>query len=167
MGCGEAGDWNAVGRTGDVIEADRVAELHGARFTAMFTANSDLEVRSNAPTGRYGKSNQLANAIPVEDLERFGVPEEQIARELADERWRTLMAFECSRARAMLCAGAPLAGRLPGRMGLEIRATVHGGATILDKIDAASGDVFRHRPTLGATDWTKIILKSLLRRAAP
>src|SRR6476661_2113964 len=69
MGSGEAGDWNAVGRTGDVVEADRVAELHGARFTAMLTADTDLQFRTDAPTGRYGKSNQLANSIPIKHLE--------------------------------------------------------------------------------------------------
>ena len=37
----------------------------------MFTADSDLEIRTDTPTGRYGKSNQLANAVPVEDLERI------------------------------------------------------------------------------------------------
>jgi hypothetical protein len=48
-----------------------MAELHGARLTAMFTADPDLEVRSYAPTGRYGKSNQLANSIPIKHLERI------------------------------------------------------------------------------------------------
>ena len=69
MGCGEAGDWDSVGRARDVIEADRVAELHRARFAAMFPADTDLQIRADAPTGSYGKSNQLANSIPIEHLE--------------------------------------------------------------------------------------------------
>src|SRR5258708_3316823 len=71
MGCGEACDWDPVGRTGDVIEADLVTEFHGARLTTMLTADSDLQVWTDAPTGCYGKSNQLANAVPVENLERI------------------------------------------------------------------------------------------------
>ena len=71
MGGGEACDWNAEGRAGDVVEADRVAELHGARLAAMLAADPDLEMRTDAATGLYGKSNQLANAVPVEDLERI------------------------------------------------------------------------------------------------
>ena len=47
-----------------------MAELHGARFTAVLTADTHLQLRAHAPTGRYGKSNQLANPIPVKDLER-------------------------------------------------------------------------------------------------
>ena len=35
----------------------------------MFTANSNFQIRADAPTGRYGKSNQLANSIPIEHLE--------------------------------------------------------------------------------------------------
>ena len=97
--------------------------------------------------------------IPQADLARFGVDERQIAAERADARWRELMAFECARARAMLLSGAPLGRALPGRLGLEIRATVGGGAAILDRIDAVAGDVFRHRPTLGVFDWVGILGK--------
>lgn len=94
--------------------------------------------------------------IPREDLEKFAVPETDIATGAVHPRWTGLMAFECDRARRMLAEGAPLGRSLPGRLGLEIRATVAGGATILDKIDAAGGDVFRHRPRLGKIDWVKI-----------
>jgi hypothetical protein len=48
-----------------------MAELHGARFAAMLTADPDLQPGTNAPTGRYGKSNQLANPVPIEHLERI------------------------------------------------------------------------------------------------
>ena len=37
----------------------------------MLTADPDLEIGTNAPTGRYGKSNQLANPVPIEHLERI------------------------------------------------------------------------------------------------
>ena len=48
-----------------------MAELHRARFAPMFTANSNFQIRADAPTGRYGKSNQLANSIPINNLERI------------------------------------------------------------------------------------------------
>ena len=99
--------------------------------------------------------------IPQEDLERFGVREEQIASGRVDAKWRDLMRFECARSRELLLSGAPLGRALPGRFGLEIRATVYGGVRILDKIDAASGDVFRHRPVLKTADWIAIIAKAI------
>jgi squalene synthase HpnC len=104
--------------------------------------------------------------IPQEDLARFGVREDAIARGDASGAWRDLMAFECARARRMLHAGAPLGHTLPGRLGLEIRATVQGGAAILDKIDAVEGDVFRHRPVLTKFDWIKIIAKAVMKTGA-
>jgi phytoene synthase len=99
--------------------------------------------------------------IPQEDLVRFGVSEAQIAERRADERWKSLMAFESRRAREMLRSGSPLGRSLPGRVGLEIRATVQGGMAILDKIDAVEGDVFRHRPQLKTLDWIRIIARAI------
>jgi phytoene synthase len=103
--------------------------------------------------------------IPQEDLARFGVSEGQIARGEVDAAWRDLMCFECERARQMLHAGYPLAASLPGRLGLEIRATIAGGAIILDRIEAAGGDVFRRRPVLGARDWARILARAFFKRA--
>ena len=103
--------------------------------------------------------------IPQEDLVRFGVTEESIARGVCDERWSTLMEFECARARAMLLDGSPLGFTLPGRLGLEIRATVEGGLAILDKIGAVRGDVFRHRPLLGKADWMRMVARAALKKA--
>jgi phytoene synthase len=99
--------------------------------------------------------------IPQQDLARFAVEESQIAAGRADAKWAGLMAFECARSRRLLLSGAPLGRALPGRFGLEIRATIHGGLRILDRIDAVSGDVFRHRPVLKATDWIRILARSI------
>ena len=71
MGCGETGDGNAVGRAGDVVQADRVAKLYGARLTAMFTADANLQLRADAPTGSYGDANQLPNTILIQHLKRI------------------------------------------------------------------------------------------------
>lgn len=99
--------------------------------------------------------------LPQEDLRRFGVGEEDIARGRADERWRSLMAFETGRARSLLLSGAPLSGALGGRVGMELRLVVHGGLRILERIDAVGGDVFRRRPALAARDWTLMGLRAL------
>jgi squalene synthase HpnC len=99
--------------------------------------------------------------LPREDLARFGVDEAQIDRRLVDDRWRALMAFQVARARVLLQGGAPLAPALGGRIGLELRLVVQGGLRILERIDAAGGDVFRHRPALSARDWTMMGLRAL------
>jgi phytoene/squalene synthetase len=60
-------------------------------------------------------------------------------------------------------SGAPLGWRLPGRIGLEIRAIVAGGLRILDRIEAVDYDVFNRRPMLTATDWPRLAWRALVR----
>jgi phytoene synthase len=95
--------------------------------------------------------------LPQEDLQQFHVTEDDIANQRVDDRWRALMNFEVSRARALLHCGAPLARRLPGRIGWELRLIVLGGLRILHRIERAGHDVFRARPVLGPRDWAWII----------
>jgi phytoene/squalene synthetase len=49
-----------------------------------------------------------------------------------------------------------LACRLPGRIGLELRAVVQGGLRILEKIELKQENVFKSRPKLGTWDWLVI-----------
>ena len=77
------------------------------------------------------------------------------------------MHFQCERARAMMRTGSALGTRLPGRIGLEIRAISAGGLRILDKIEEVHGDVFRHRPVLKRGDWARILWQAAFRIPAP
>jgi squalene synthase HpnC len=99
--------------------------------------------------------------LPLDDLQQFGVSEEQIAAARVDDRWRALMAFEVQRARAMMLSGAPLALQIRGRLGWELRLIVHGGLRVLEKIEAVGYDVFRARPTLKKSDWLLIFWRAL------
>lgn len=91
--------------------------------------------------------------LPLGDLERFGMAESDIAGGRWSEAWAALLDFQVERTRRLMGEGAPLVRQLPGRMGWEIRLTVQGGLRILEKIQRVRGDVFRHRPVLGASDW--------------
>lgn len=99
--------------------------------------------------------------IPLDDMARFGVTVEQLDAGLADERFRALMQFEIDRARAMMINAAPLAKRLPGRIGWELRMVVQGGLRILARIEQAGHDVFRRRPKLALRDWFVIGWRAL------
>jgi squalene synthase HpnC len=99
--------------------------------------------------------------VPLDDLARFKVPPEQLDAATVDARWCALMAFEVQRARALILSGAPLALRLPGRIGWELRFVVQGGLRILDLIEAVGYDVFRRRPQLGLRDWVVIVWRAL------
>jgi squalene synthase HpnC len=91
--------------------------------------------------------------LPADDLARFGVESGRLRDWTADACWRELMSFEVARARALMLSGAPLALRLPGRLGWELRLVVQGGLRILEAIERADYDVFMRRPKLGARDW--------------
>lgn len=99
--------------------------------------------------------------LPQEDLCRFGVSEEDLAAARLTPAWRALMAFQVERTRALLHFGAPLARRLPGRIGLELRLVVQGGLRVLERIEACGYDVFMNRPELGAKDWAIMLWRSI------
>lgn len=99
--------------------------------------------------------------LPQDEMKRHGVTEQHIAGGRCDDAWRALIQGQIDRARAMLEAGAPLGRALPGRIGLEIRATVGGGLRILEKLESARCDMFNQRPVLKWHDWPVILGRAL------
>jgi len=99
--------------------------------------------------------------LPQDEMAGHGVSERHIAEQRCDAAWVSLMKFQTERARAMIVRGQPLARSLPGRMGLEIRATIQGGLRILEKIENANYDVFRRRPVLRAFDWPLLLARAV------
>jgi len=98
--------------------------------------------------------------LPQDEMARHAVSERHIAEQRCDAAWISLMQFQTERARAMILRGQPLARSLPGRIGLEIRATIQGGLRILEKIERANYDVFRRRPELRALDWPLLLFRA-------
>jgi len=99
--------------------------------------------------------------LPQDEMARHGVTERHISQKICDDAWRNLMKFQVERARALMLSGKNLGRALPGRIGLEIRATIQGGLRILEKIERARYDVFRRRPKLRALDWPVVFLKAV------
>lgn len=99
--------------------------------------------------------------LPSDEMAHFGVGEAHIAGGVCDTAWRDLIRFQIDRTRSMMETGAPLGRVLPGRIGLEIRITIQGGLAILDKLEAANCDMFRHRPVLKWHDWPFLLARAL------
>lgn len=99
--------------------------------------------------------------LPQQEMLEWGVNEEQIATARMDEQWRGLMRSQVEYARSMMLSGAPLARRMPGRFGWELRLIVLGGLRILEKIEAVDYDVFRQRPQLNKADWLILLWRAL------
>lgn len=98
--------------------------------------------------------------IPQDDMARFGVTEQHIARGNPDKVWRDLMRFQVDRTSDMMKSGAPLGTVLTGRIGLEMRLIIAGGNRILQKLRAVNFDMFERRPVLRKHDWVIMLLQS-------
>ncbi len=99
--------------------------------------------------------------LPLDEMAHFRVTEAHIEQGQNDAAWRELITFQMDRSRSMMLSGAPLGRALEGRFGLEIRVTIKGGLAILDKLEAANCDMFRHRPILRWHDWPFLFLRAL------
>jgi squalene synthase HpnC len=99
--------------------------------------------------------------LPQDEMAGFGVTERHVRERICDSAWQSLMRFQVDRARTLMLSGSELGKTLPGRVGLEIRATIQGGLRILEKIERAGYDVFRRRPKLRAYDWPLLLARAL------
>jgi squalene synthase HpnC len=87
--------------------------------------------------------------LPLEDLERFGVGEDDIAAGRRGGAFAELMRFEVRRALDLLAAGLPLVRSLAGRHRLAIAAYVGGGRAALAAVERSGFDVLAHTPRAG------------------
>jgi squalene synthase HpnC len=72
--------------------------------------------------------------MPREDLVRFGCDDEDLSGE-PSAALKALVAFEASRARALLSSGAPLARTLPLRARIAVAGFVAGGRRALEALE--------------------------------
>lgn len=112
--------------------------------------------------------------LPLEDLAQFSLTVADLEGWTAsaasgretdpsagpDERWRKLMAFETARTRQLFEQGRPLPEKIGPELQRQLRLTWLGGTAILDKIESARYDVFRHRPKLGRRDFLRLYLRA-------
>jgi squalene synthase HpnC len=87
--------------------------------------------------------------LPAEDLELFGVREDDLRRERPSPALRNVLAFEVDRARALLASGIPLVASLSGPGRLAVAAYVGGGRAALRSVERSGYDVLRWSPHAG------------------
>ncbi|WP_119153446.1 squalene synthase HpnC [Caldimonas tepidiphila] len=90
--------------------------------------------------------------IPLQDCIAFGVEVDALMARESTPAHRELVAEMVGWARQLMLWGAPLARRVPGRAGWELRLVVQGGLRILERIEALRFDSLRQRPALGRGD---------------
>ena len=92
--------------------------------------------------------------LPQDEMQRFGVDENAIARQHNNPAIRSLVQFQIERANKLLGSGSLLGKTLPGRFGLEVRAIILGGSRILEKLYRQDNPF--SRPRLNRTDRIKV-----------
>jgi squalene synthase HpnC len=115
-------------------------ELSDYTCTALQLANFWQDV-----TLDYGKGRIY---LPLEDLERYGVKQDDIADSRNTEAFRKLMAFEVARAREWFSKGLPLAQKVDRELAVDIELFSRGGQEILRAIERQGYAVLGRRPVI-------------------
>jgi 15-cis-phytoene synthase len=147
----------------------RVAGAVGIACAAVYGPSSWDEARPRAET--LGLALQQINImrdvpedwslgrvyLPQDELERFGVSEEDIGARRGGEGWRPLMEYQAARADALMREGLQLLALLDRRSALCVRtfAGIYHG--LLEQMRARDYDVFSERPHLSAVAKMKAV----------
>jgi squalene synthase HpnC len=104
--------------------------------------------------------------LPLEDLRRFGVSEQQIAEGRFSAELAALMKFEVERAREWFAQGLPLIEKVNRALALDIELFSRGGLAILEAIEKQGYDVLSRRPSLSKLRKGELVLRALAGRIA-
>lgn len=94
--------------------------------------------------------------LPKEDMDRFGYTEEDLRKQICDDRFVSLMRLEVDRAKGLFENGFKLSKMVDKKLALDVEMFGQTGLEILRLIESANYDVFRSRPTLGK--WKRLRL---------
>jgi len=138
---------NPVGRLVLLVfeqEGEDLPPLSDAFCTGLQLANHWQDAAVDYARGRI--------YVPEDLMRRHGVGTWDFSTGRVSDGWRGLMAELIGRTRALFEQGKPLCDRVDRSLRFEMRLTWLGGMSILDRIEATGGDVFRRRPHHGALD---------------
>ncbi len=102
--------------------------------------------------------------LPKEDLDRFGVSEQDLAAARAGDALRALIEYQAERAGAWLTAGEPLLGSLRGFARLAVSGYCAGGRAALDALAAAQFDPLPGPPKAGRAALLGAMVRTTLGR---
>jgi squalene synthase HpnC len=120
-------------------DAERQA-LSDFTCTALQLANFWQDVSVDYAKGRI--------YLPLEDLQRFGVSEADIAAQRNTPAFCEMMRFEVQRAREWFQRGLPLAEKVDRTLAIDIELFTRGGQEILKAIERQGYKVLGRRPVI-------------------
>jgi len=115
----------------------------------------------------HGDLQRDRHYLPADHLQRYRVEPDTLLPGLPHPEAGRMVLALCRHARQLMNHGAPLAWRLPGRVGWELRLVVQGGLRILDKIEALKGETWIQRPRLVRSDIPLLLWRAFHLPRAP
>ncbi len=135
-------------------------KLSDSVCTALQLANHWQDVRRDWDIDRV--------YLPEDVMRRHGYSTAMLARDIergrASAEFRDTLLDLGSRTRALFLTGLPLAGRVGGRLGLEVELFARAGMAVLEGIESQGWDTIALRPTVGKRKRTALLLGSIARR---
>jgi len=126
--------------------------LSDATCTALQLANFWQDVSVDYRKGRM--------YLPLEDLTRFAVHEEDIRSGRNTPAFCEMMRFEVERARQWFYRGWPLADRIDRQLAIDIELFNRGGQEVLDAIERQQFKVLGRRPAISKTRKLALIARA-------
>ncbi|HTE87790.1 MAG TPA: squalene synthase HpnC [Terriglobales bacterium] len=148
---------NPVGRLVLYVCGYRDAErqaLSDFTCTALQLANFWQDVSAD-----YSKSRIY---LPLEDLNRFGVAQADIASAQNTPAFCEMMRFEVNRTRDWFQQGLPLIGEVNRELAIDIELFSRGGQEILKAIERQNFKVLGQRPTISKTRKLALLARAAL-----
>src|SRR6202008_176626 len=134
-------------------DAERQA-LSDRTCTALQFANFWQDVSVDYAKGRI--------YLPLEDLQRFAVSEQDIAAQRNTPAFREMMKFEVERARDWFSAGLPLVGKVDKELAVDLELFTRGGQEILNAIEQQDFAVLGRRPSISKTRKLALVARAAL-----
>ena len=107
----------------------------------------------------YGKGRIY---LPIEDLRRFGVSEDDIATRRNTAPFLEMMRFEVERAREWFRQGLPLVGKVNRALAIDIELFSRGGQEILNAIERQGYAVLGQRPAISKSRKLALVARAAL-----
>jgi hydroxysqualene synthase len=105
--------------------------------------------------------------LPVEDCAAEALNPAQVLAGTDSPALRAVLKTLVQWTNHLMHSGAPLAHRLPGRVGWELRLVVQGGLRVLEKIEAMNFQTIQSRPTLRTLDAPRLVWRALCMKHMP
>jgi squalene synthase HpnC len=134
-------------------------QLSDATCSALQLANFWQDVRMDFAKGRV--------YLPQDDMQRFGVTDETIARGVATPEFRALLHSEVDFARRLFEKGLPLIGMVGRELALDLDLFSRGGLEILNAIEQRDFDVLSARPAISKRTKLQLALRAVSGKFLP